>query len=240
MVSRERVLLTILAVAAEKMEFDGLLRHASERREENWPVQFGCSGKIGLNRWLMTSNGPGPKLAAEAVRTVLSASEKVDLLLSIGWCGALHPHFSVGDVFAASVVFAGQREFHTKVPKCARPFLTGRLISQDRFIATAAEKNELHVLGAQVVEMEAASVALAAEEHGLPFSCVRVISDTALEDFPIDFNRFRDAKGRFDRKKIALRGLLSPFRGLPNLIRMGQRGRTTSKILGDFLADCQF
>ena len=227
-------------MAAEKMEFDGLLRHVREMREEHWPVQFGCSGTIGLNRWLMTSNGPGPKLAAEAVRSVVSASGPVDLMLSIGWCGALHPHFCVGDVFAASVVFAGPREFHTKIPKCARTFLTGRLISQDRFIATAAEKNELHVLGAQVVEMEAASVALAAEERGLPFSCVRVVSDTAMEDFPIDFNRFRDAEGRFDRKKIALRGLLSPFRGLPNLIRMSQRGRATSKILGDFLVDCQF
>ena len=232
--------MTILAVAAEKMEFDGLLRHVSEMREEHWPVQFGCSGKIGGNRWLMTSNGPGPKLSAEAVGAVLAADEQVDLMLSIGWCGALHPHFCVGDIFAASVVFAGQREFSTKVPKCARTFLIGRLISQDRFIATAAEKNELHVLGAQAVEMEAASIALAAEERGVPFSCVRVVSDTALEDFPIDFNRFRDVTGRFDRKKIALRGLLSPFRGLPNLIRMGQRGRMTSKILGDFLADCQF
>ncbi len=222
------------------MEFDGLLRHVTERRDEVWPTQFGCTGVIGGNRWLMTSNGPGPKLAGEAVTAGLSAGERVDLLLSIGWCGALHPHFSVGDVFAASVVFAGQREFQTKVPQCARPFLIGRLISQDRFIASAAEKNELHVLGAQAVEMEAAAVALAAEDRGLPFSCVRVVSDTAMEDFPIDFNRFRDTNGRFDRKKIALRGLLSPLRGLPNLIRMGQRGRMTSRILGDFLADCQF
>ena len=116
----------------------------------------------------------------------------------------------------------------------------GRLVSQDRFIGSAAEKNELHVKGAQAVEMEAAAVASAAYERGTPFSCVRVISDTAMEEFPIDFNRFRDSEGRFDRKKIAIQGLLSPFRGLPNLIRMGQRGRTTSIQLGDFLADCQF
>lgn len=222
------------------MEFSGLLRHARDIRKESWPVQFACSAMVGPNRWLMAANGPGPKLANRAVLAGLASGTPVDLLLSVGWCGALHPHFSVGDLFAATVVFAGQQEFVAEVPTSSRPFLKGRLISQDRFVGTAAEKNELHVLGAQVVEMESAAVALVAEQRGLPFYCIRVVSDTAMEGFCLDFNRFRDAEGRFDRKMIAIQGLLSPFRGLPNLISMAKRGRATSKILGDFLADCEF
>ncbi len=232
--------MTLLAIAAERMEFSGLLRHAQNVCIEKWPVQFACSASIGPNRWLMAANGPGPKLAAAAVKSGLASSEPIAALVSTGWCGALHPHFSVGDVFAATLVYAGQKEFEAQVPRSTKPFLKGRLISQDRFVGTAAEKNELHVLGAQVVEMEAAAVAEAAEQNKLPFYCIRVVSDAALEDFSIDFNALRDAEGRFDRKKIAVRGLLSPFRGLPNLITMAIRGNATAKILGDFLADCEF
>lgn len=234
------MLKTILAVAAEKMEFDGVLRHARDVHKEPWPVQFACSAMVGANRWLMVAHGPGPKLALDAVEAGLASGQTIELFLSMGMCGALHPHFAVGDVFAATVVFAGRREFVAKLPQSGKPFLKGRLISQDRFVGTAAEKNELHVLGAQVVEMEAAAVALAAEQWELPFYCIRVVSDTALENFPIDFNKLRDTEGRFNRKMIAVQGLLSPFKGLPNLISMARRAKTTSKILGDFLADCEF
>ena len=221
------------------MEFDGLLAHVKNQRNEGWPIAMGCSGDIGTNRWLMACNGPGPTLAGQAARTGLSA-EPVDLLLSMGWCGALHPHLSVGDIFAANVIYSGTNQYSARMPNCTRPFLKGRLVSQDRFAASAAEKNELHVLGAQVVEMEAAAVAIEAMERNLPLACVRVVSDTAMEDFPIDFNRLRDEAGRFDKKKIAVQGLLAPFQGLPTLIRMAYRGQKTSRILGDFLADCQF
>jgi uridine phosphorylase len=231
---------TVLAIAAERMEFAGLLRHARDIRKQPWPVRFACSATVGPNRWLMAAHGPGPKLAMHAMEAGLGSGEAVGLVLSMGWCGALHPHFSVGDIFAANVVLTGKEEFATLVPQSKKPFLKGRLISQDRFVGKASEKNELHVLGAQVVEMEAGAVALAANQKKLPFYCVRVVSDTALEDFSIDFNRLRDTEGRFDRKMIAVRGLLSPFTGLPNLITMAVRGKATSTILGDFLADCEF
>ena len=232
--------MTLLAVAAEKMEFDGVLRHARKICPQNWPVRFARSAEVGANHWLMVANGPGPRLAAKAIEAGLACGEKIDAVLSMGWCGALHPHFEVGDIFAAHVVKAGQLEYEVLLPRSSRTFLKGRLISQDRFVGSSAEKSELHVLGVQAVEMEAGAVAREASRLNLPLYCVRVISDTAGEDFYLDFNKMRDEEGRFQRARIAMEGILSPFKGLPNLIRMASRGKWTSNVLGDFLADCEF
>ena len=222
------------------MEFDGVLRHARNVRQENWPVRFAKSAEIGGNRWLMVANGPGPRLAAKAIAAGLGSGEVVDAFVSIGWCGALHPHFEVGDIFAAHMVKAGQLEFEVKLPRSTKAFLKGRLLSQDRFVGSSVEKSELHVLGVQAVEMEAGAVVQEAANRNLPVYCIRVISDTAGEDFYLDFNKMRDDEGRFNRARIAVEGILSPFRGLPNLIRMASRGKRTSNVLGDFLADCEF
>ena len=34
-----------------------------------------------------------------------------------------------------------------------------------------------------------------AAEWGVPFYCVRAVSDTASEDMPLDFNLYRDSEG---------------------------------------------
>ena len=232
--------MTLLAVAAESMEFDGVLRHARNVRQQAWPARFAKSGDVGANRWLMVANGPGPRLATKAVEAGFASGERIDAVLSMGWCGALHPHFEVGDIFAAHVVKAGKLDYDVVLPRSSRTFLKGRLISQDRFVGSSAEKSELHVLGVQAVEMEAGAVAREAALRKLPLYCIRVISNTAIEEFHLDFNKMRDEEGRFKRGQIALAGILSPFQGLPNLIRMASRGKRTSNVLGDFLADCEF
>ena len=87
--------------------------------------------------------------------------------------------------------------------------------------------------------MESAAVAAKAREWGVPFRCIKVVSDTAGEDMPLDFNKYRDAAGRFSRSRIALAALRRPFTTIPALLHLDANCRKAAEKLGEFLADCQ-
>ena len=103
----------------------------------------------------------------------------------------------------------------------------------------AAEKRQLAAAGAMAVEMEAAAVGAAALTRGVPFYCVRVVSDEAGEDLPLDFNRFRNPDGRLSRRRIAAAALKHPGR-IPALIKLDRSANRASQALGEFLVNCQF
>lgn len=71
---------------------------------------------------------------------------------------------------------------------------SGLIVSGDQFIADAARAKGLRALlpAAQCVEMEGAAVAQVCYEHGVPMAIVRVISDKADHEAPVDFLRFID------------------------------------------------
>ena len=219
--------MTWLMVAAEAREFEGILKRAGDVRPLSWPgAAFSRETAYKKNRWLLIANGPGSKLVERA----LERKPPVDGILSIGFCGALDPALQIGDI-----VIAGE------VPKAlGAPYVQGDVASVDRVAVTAREKRELRAAtGAAVVEMESAAVAQRAREWNLPFGCVRVVSDAAGEDLPLDFNRYRDPDGRFEKARIALAGLVRPFTVLPGLIRLDRQCRHASERLGEFFANCE-
>jgi nucleoside phosphorylase len=119
--------------------------------------------------------------------------------------------------------------------------VSGTIHSSDRVAVTAKEKEELRkASGAVAVEMELAAVAQKAAEWGVPLRCVRVVSDLAKEDLPLDFNRFRDSAGRFALGRIGLHAVIHPFTVLPALLRLNKNCRNAGKQLGVFFVDCRF
>jgi adenosylhomocysteine nucleosidase len=164
------------------------------------------------------------------VERALARKPDVDRILSIGFCGALDPALRIGDI-----VVSGE------VPKgLGASFVQGDVVSVDRVAITARDKRDLRAAtGAAVVEMESAAVAQKAREWDVPFGCVRVVSDAAGEDLPLDFNRYRDADGRFERTRIVLAALGRPFTVLPGLVRLDRHCRRASERLGEFLANCE-
>ncbi len=218
--------MTWLMVAAEAREFDGILKQAGEVRALPWPgAAFSRVTAREKNRWLLIANGPGPRLVERA----LGRKPEVDGILSVGFCGALDPALEIGDI-----VISGE------VPKAFGRCVQGDVASVDRVAVTAREKRELRAAtGAAVVEMESAAVAQKAREWNLPFGCVRVVSDAAGEDLPLDFNRYRDVDGRFKKARIALAALARPFTVLPGLMRLDRQCRQASERLGEFFANCE-
>ena len=219
---------TWLVVAAEQREFAGILKRAATARKLPWPgAAFAREIPRNGGRWLLVSNGPGPAMVNQALKT----KPDVETLLSIGFCGALDPALQIGDIVVSGEVPKGVGALFTR----------GDVLSLDRVAVTAEEKRKLRdSSGAAVVEMESAAVAQKAREWGIPFRCVRVVSDTAEQDMPLDFNRYRDADGRFQRGRIAAAALARPFTALPGLVRLDRNCRHAAEQLGEFLADCQF
>jgi adenosylhomocysteine nucleosidase len=227
----------IAFVAAEAREFSGLLRHAERVVKLNWPVDF--ARKIWLNgrAVLLVANGPGPKLAGEAVE-IAKGREKLTGLVSTGFCGALDPVLKLSEIFVATELLDVVVE--VKVGQALPPAnQTGTLLSINRVAVTSTEKSQLHQTGAAAVEMEAAGVAAKAQEYNLPFYCIRVVTDTARESFPLDFNQMRDASGRFSRSKILVAAFRNP-KVFPKLLKFNKISKHAARALGDFIADTRF
>ncbi|HEY1637763.1 MAG TPA: hypothetical protein VGF62_04505 [Rhizomicrobium sp.] len=176
--------------------------------------------------WILVANGPGRGL----VRAALEERRDVEGIVSTGFCGALDPSLRVGDI----VVSRG-------AVRSPLPFVEGEVVTLDRVTITAAEKRALREkTGAAAVEMEADAVQAKAREWGVEFRCVKVVSDAAQEDMPLDFNRYRDADGRFSRGRIAMAAMAHPFRLAPALMRLDKNCRSAAQKLGEFFADCSF
>ena len=218
---------TWLIVAAEERELQGILKRAGDIRPLPWQgAAFSKQAAWKNSRWFLIANGPGPRLVERA----LERRQDVDRILSVGFCGALDPALRIGDI-----VVSGE------VPeRVGASFVQGDVVSVDRVASTAREKSDLRAAtGAAVVEMESAAVARKAREWDVPFGCVRVVSDVAGEDLPLDFNRYRDADGRFERTRIALAAVGRPFTVLPRLVRLDRDCRRAAERLGEFLANCE-
>ena len=225
----------LLFVAAERRELEGLLRHVAGLTKPDWPLDFARLGRLNGQDVVLVANGPGPKLAGIAV-DVVREHESMDALVSTGFCGGLDRSLEACDIFVAhEVADIGP----ALAPSTTRAFKTGRLLSIDRVVSTAAEKAAL-ANRADAVEMEAAAVAQRAIQWNVPFFAVRVVTDTVEESFPLDFNKVRSADGRFSRAQIITAAVRKPGIVFPELIQLNQRTKRAAQALGDFLADARF
>ena len=215
-----------------------MLVHVSEITKPGWPLDFARQGRLNGAQVAMVANGPGPKLAGDAIEAVAqNAVGKMEALISIGFCGGLVGSLGACDIFVATEVAGVAAALQ---PASPRPFKTGKLLSIDRVVSTADEKAELGKTGVDAVEMEAAAVAARAKRYNVPFYAVRVVTDTLGESFPLDFNAMRSGDGRFSRAKIIAAALRRPATVFPELIKLNKRTKRAAEALGDFLADARF
>jgi len=185
------------------------------------------------------ANGAGAHRAAAAVDEALRNFHP-EALISMGFCGALDPSLAIGDIVVATTVFAADRAFPAEPPVTSMPHRAGPVRTADRVVATAEEKKQLHSTGAIAVEMEAAGVAQRAQKLGVPFFCIKSVTDLADETMANDFNAVLRSDGRFDTMKVLLSSLRHPWVRLPELFRLQRRCVLAARSLGEFIADCRF
>ena len=81
--------------------------------------------------------------------------------------------------------------------------------------------------------MEAAGIARLAAMRGIPFYCIKGVSDPLEAKLP-DFNRFIDTAGQFQTPKFVLFALLRPWIW-PALIQMGENSKKASQSIAERL-----
>jgi nucleoside phosphorylase len=178
---------------------------------------------------LLVANGVGTKRAAAAVDI---AAERFALegVISTGFCGALDESLGIGDIVAGAAM--GRPE--------GLPHHIGLIHTADHVVSTAAEKAVLRATGAIAVEMEAAGVAGRSAALGVPFHCIKSVTDLARETLSNDFNAALRPDGDFDTIIILREVLRHPSERVPELLRLRNRCARAARALGDFFADCRF
>ena len=148
-----------------------------------------CEGE---DTWVAVCSGMG----ADAARRAFAAAEAdgpLDMVLSVGWAGALDRGIRAGEARVVSVIIDSAT---------SERFLLGgerrnlTLVTADQ-VADAAEKIRLRqeFAGAMLVDMEAAAVARIARERGIAMGCVKGVSD-GLESKMPNINPFVSARGQ--------------------------------------------
>jgi nucleoside phosphorylase len=221
------------------MEFRGILAHAERAQLARLPVDWARFARLGGHDLLLVANGAGARRAASAVDAACEVFQP-DSAISTGFCGALDPQFGVADVVVGTNVAAADHSYRALPVASAVAHHRGVVRSIDRVAQTAEEKRRLRAGGAIAVEMEAAGVAARAEARGLPFYCVRTVTDLAGETMANDFNAAMRADGHFDTMVILRGTLRRPLARLPELCRLRQRSVRAARVLGDFFANCRF
>jgi adenosylhomocysteine nucleosidase len=188
--------------------------------------------------WIAACAGAGVEAATRAfaeVERAFAEAEKaspVDLVISAGWAGALNEELKPGRTYFVSGVIdarSGER-FRPAIWHEERWLVTSPKV------ADAAEKQRLAAAyGAGLVDMEAAGVARLAQMRGIPFYCIKGVSDGYMDELP-DFNRFISADGKFRLIRFILFALLRPWYWLA-LARMGENSRVAAESIEESILD---
>ena len=181
--------------------------------------------------WIAACAGAGQQAAARAFAAIEEGGP-VDLVFSVGWAGALTPELAPGTAHNVAGVIdirTGERF------RCDAGAGELWLVTSPR-VAGAAEKQRLAAAyGAGLVDMEAAGVARLAQMRGIPFYCVKGISDGYMDQLP-DFNRFISQNGQFQLARFIVFAALRPWRW-PALMRMGENSRKAAQGIRESLLD---
>jgi adenosylhomocysteine nucleosidase len=229
----------LLIAASESMEFTGLLAHATDVQRKSVGADWARSACLGTHEVLLVANGAGPSRAGAAVDSALEAF-RPDALVSIGLCGAAAPDLRPSQIVVATEVAFGETRYPAAPLECPRPHSRGMVRTIDHIAQTAGEKRFWHSTGAIAVEMEAAAIAQHAQRLGLPFYCIKAVSDLADETLANDLNPALRPDGHFDTIKVLGSTLRHPLVRVPELLRLWRRSARAANYLGDFFADCRF
>ncbi len=218
-------------------------------KEEAAPFRKVATRRPGV---ITLTTGIGRANAGKSVREFLAGGTLAppDLVLTCGFAGGLNPDLKLGDVVFEIRSGGSRRESaQTKSGEGLEPTNVGcyeklvaagakpvKFFCADRVATTAAEKKKLHdETGADAVEMESAAIHAVCAERGIPCATVRVISDTAGEDLPLDFNALARPDKSLDYGKLAWAIARSPGK-IGALMELQKKTNFAAKQLAAVLA----
>ncbi|HTX21064.1 MAG TPA: hypothetical protein VMD27_04255 [Candidatus Aquilonibacter sp.] len=172
--------------------------------------------------------GIGRVNAEKSVREFLSKNSP-DVVFTCGFAGGLNPDLKLGEVIFEASDESLRTKFFFAGAKSAKFFCANRIAT------TAVEKKKLREqTGADVVEMESAAIHGVCTEKSIPCVTIRVVSDTANEDLPLDFNALAKADKNLDFGKLFLAIAKSPGK-IPALMKLQKQTQFAAEKLAEVL-----
>ena len=184
-----------------------------------------------LDRVEMIVTGMGRHHTERALRAAL-AKNRPAAVFTCGFAGGLDPSLQLGDLVFETA--ENSLAAHLRAVG-ARP---GRFHCASRMAVTTEEKQALRLeTGADAVEMESRWVHEICAQQGVACATLRVISDTASETMPLDFNALTTADLKLNYVKLALALARAPGK-LPALLRLQRQTQAAARTLAAFLQRC--
>ena len=219
-------------VAAMPGELEPLVKHPAGV----WPHSTRNSIRFWAQRndkeeWIAACAGAGQAAATRAFAAIEEGGP-IDLVFSIGWAGALRADLAPGSAHNVAGVIdvrTGER-FHCEAG-------AGELwLASSPKVTDETEKRRLaSTYNAALVDMEAAAIARLAQMRGIPFYCIKGVSDGLTDRLP-DFNRFLSPTGQFQLARFILFATFRPIYW-PALVRMGENSKRASQNIAGLLLD---
>jgi adenosylhomocysteine nucleosidase len=175
--------------------------------------------------------GMGRRNAVEGIRQAIALVQP-KRVITAGFAGGLNPKLEFGTVVYEEDFNAGFG------PQLEQAGAVRAIFHCHRRVAiTAAEKAGLwQSTGADAVEMESSVIRNICREQSIPSATIRVISDDASQDLPLDFNALMTPEDRIDYPKLIWAVLSRPGR-IGKLMEFQRQTVQASRRLGAVLAE---
>ena len=171
--------------------------------------------------------GMGRKNATQSLSNYLD-HHRPQAVISAGFAGGLNPNLETG-----TVLFQFPQPLPVKLEGDFEGARAGRFRCSDRIVVTRSEKALLwEATGHDAVEMESEPICQVAASHRIPSLILRVISDSANDDLPLDFNRLVTRDMRISLPKLGLTLARHPTK-IPKLIRFHRTIQRAATRLSD-------
>jgi len=173
--------------------------------------------------------GMGQKNSDRAVSQRLSENPPA-LVLTCGFAGALNPELELCDM-----VFDADSDAGISALLQQSGATPAKFHCAPRVATTVAEKTALRQsTGADVVEMESGVIREICRQKKILSATIRVISDAAYDDLPLDFNALMTADDALSLPKLALALIKSPKK-IPQLMQLQKNTRAAAEELAKVL-----
>jgi adenosylhomocysteine nucleosidase len=210
----------VAMVAALEREVRPLVKRwrRVEREHEGRRFKFFENGQA-----VLVCGGVGAEAARRATEAVISLYQP-ELVLSVGFAGALDATLKAGEVFSPSrVIDASDGSSVEMATGC------GVLVSAVSIAGPEQKAKLTKSYGGQAVDMEAAAVARGAQARGVRFMAVKAISDESSFSMPA-LDRFVGLEGQFRTGRFVIFAVVRPWFWL-RVIQLARNGARASRAL---------
>ena len=242
---------TIAILGAVTEEIAGIKREINISDRVRLDKSEAWFGKYQGRNIVLVRTGVGRKRAQNATQQVIDKFNP-EVIISMGYAGALTEGLNVGDMFVASTIFSPESDsnsFEMDDPKNLKwlelakktpppenvKLKIGRLITVDMVVHTPNAKKELGSrFRAEAVEMETLEIALLTRVNKIAFISIRGISDAVNHEL-IDCSSFLDSDGELSKLRAGWYVLTHP-KSLKNAFSLRSNTQIATQNLTDFIS----